>query len=233
VKAFLLAAGIGSRLRPLTETTPKCMIEIDGQPLLDIWLHQLHRAGVDEVLVNVHHLPGVVQRYIETRHGPPVVRSVFEPELLGSAGTLVANKDWVHGEPSFLVCNADNLTDFELKVLVHAHGAGGAVATLGVFRAPRPSECGIVQVDPEGLVTGFVEKPSKPAGDLANAGIYAFNPSVLEEIPDEPPKDIGYDLLPQLVGRAQTVLVGGYFRDIGTVEAYQRAQEEWPQRRGL
>jgi mannose-1-phosphate guanylyltransferase len=232
VKAFLLAAGIGSRLRPLTDSTPKCMIEINGRPLLDMWLCQLHRAGVDEVLVNVHHLPGVVYRYLEARSGPPVVRTVLEPELLGSAGTLVANKRWVENDPSFLACNADNLTDFELDVLVRAHQAGSAVATLGVFRTPKPSDCGIVEVDLDGRVIGFAEKPSQPASNLANAGIYAFSPTVLEEVSGRPPQDIGYDLLPRLVGRAQTVLVEGYFRDIGTVEALQRAQAEWPQRIG-
>ena len=88
MKAFLLAAGVGSRLRPITDTIPKCMVAIDGQPLLDIWLDAFDRAGVDEVLVNLHHLPDVVRRHLAARTGPPAVRTVIEPELLGSAGTL-------------------------------------------------------------------------------------------------------------------------------------------------
>ena len=88
MKAFLLAAGVGSRLRPITDTIPKCMVPIDGQPLLDIWLDAFDRAGVDEVLVNLHHLPDVVRRHLAARTGPPAVRTFFEPELLGSAGTL-------------------------------------------------------------------------------------------------------------------------------------------------
>ena len=123
VKAFLLAAGIGSRLRPITDTTPKCMLEIDGRPLLDIWLDELDRAGVDEVLVNLHHLPDVVRAHLAERRGPPAVRLFAEPELLGSAGTLAANRDWVRGEEFFLACNADNLTDFDLRSLVEAHRA--------------------------------------------------------------------------------------------------------------
>ena len=79
-------------------------------------------------------------------------------------------------------------------------------------------------------MTGFVEKPAHPVSDLTNAGMYAFHPSVLDEIRDTRPSDIGYDLLPRLVGKAWAVLVEGYFRDIGTVEAYQRAREEWPAR---
>ena len=88
VKAFLLAAGVGSRLRPITDTIPKCMLDIDGRPLLDIWLDAFDRADVGEVLVNLHHLPDVVRRHLAARTAPPAVRTFFEPELLGSAGTL-------------------------------------------------------------------------------------------------------------------------------------------------
>jgi mannose-1-phosphate guanylyltransferase len=227
VKAFLLAAGVGSRLRPITDTTPKCMVRIAGQPMLDIWLDAFDRAGVGEVLVNMHHLPDVVREHVATRVAPPKVRMVFEPELLGSAGTLAANRNWVAGEELFLACNADNLTDFDLRSLVEAHRRGGGVATLGVFRSPNPSAGGVVEIDENGVIVGFAEKPAHPVSDLANAGIYAFSPSMLGEIKDDPPQDIGYDLLPRLVGRARAVLIGGYFRDIGTLETYQRAQEEW------
>src|SRR5271169_3611170 len=98
VKAFLLAAGVGSRLRPITDAIPKCMVVIDDRPLLDVWLDAFDRAGIDEVLVNLHHLPDVVRHHIAARPRPPVVRTFFEPELLGSAGTLAANRHWVDGE---------------------------------------------------------------------------------------------------------------------------------------
>jgi mannose-1-phosphate guanylyltransferase len=232
VKAFLLAAGLGTRLRPITDRTPKCMLPIDGRPLLDIWLAALTRAGVDEILVNTHHLPEVVRRHVQERTGSPVIRTSFEPELLGSAGTLVANKEWVAGEELFLACYADNLTDFDLRSLVDFHREGAGTATLTVFHASQPSACGIVELDEAKLVTGFVEKPSKPKSDLANAGMYAFHPAVLEEIGDEVPRDIGYDLLPRLVGRAQAIPVEGYFRDIGTPGSYRLAQQEWPAKAG-
>jgi mannose-1-phosphate guanylyltransferase len=230
VKAFLLAAGVGSRLRPITDTTPKCMLVFDGRPLLDIWLDVFDRAGVDEVLVNLHHLPDVVQGHLAARTAPPAIRTVFEPELLGSAGTLLANRQWVEKEEFFLACNADNLTDFDIGWLIDVHRESGAIATLTVFHSPQPSAGGVVELDASGTVIGFAEKPAKPVSDLTNAGMYAFHPSVLEEITGGPPCDIGYDLLPRLVGRARAVLVEGYFRDIGTADAYQRAREEWPAR---
>ena len=230
MKAFLLAAGVGSRLRPVTDTLPKCMVAFDGRPLIDIWLDAFDAAGVEEVLVNLHYLSDVVRRHVAARTGSPAVQTVFEPELLGSAGTLAANRHWVGGEETFLVCYADNLTDFDLRSLIQAHREHGAIATLTAFHSERPSAGGVMELDADGLVIGFAEKPSKPVSDLVNAGMYAFHPGVLDEIGAPPPRDIGYDLLPGLVGRARAIAVEGYFRDIGTMDAYKRAQQEWPVR---
>jgi mannose-1-phosphate guanylyltransferase len=227
VKAFLLAAGLGTRLRPLTDTVPKCMIHIDGRPMVDIWLDSLAKAGVDEVLINLHHLADIVRDHLADRIGNPVVRLVEEPELLGSAGTLAANRDFVAGEDMFLAVNADNLTDFDLEFLVRAHRTAGTLATLALFRAPRPTECGIVSLA-EGRVVDFVEKPADPPSDLANAGMYAFDPQVLDMIA-APPRDIGFDLLPRLVGHAAGVILDEdcYFLDIGTPAALDTARAEW------
>jgi len=227
VKAFLLAAGLGTRLRPLTDTVPKCLVEVGGRALLDIWLDAFAAAGVEQVLVNTHHLAHLVEAHVTRRtDGPRVVLS-HEPVLLGSGGTLVANRDFVEGDDFFLVVNADNLTDFDLADLVAAHRAGPAEATLGAFRAPRPSECGILEVE-DGWVVGFAEKPARPRGDLANAGLYAFAPSVLADLEGGYPRDIGFDLLPRLVGRARALPIGDcYFADIGTMAALERARLDW------
>jgi mannose-1-phosphate guanylyltransferase len=230
MKAFLLAAGTGSRLRPITETIPKCMLTIDDKPLLDIWLDAFADSGVDEVLVNLHHLPDVVRSHVAERTGPPAIRLVFEPDLLGSAGTLAANRSWVAGEDMFLACNADNLTDFDLSSLVDRHRANKTIATLAVFHSQRPSTGGVVELDAGDTVVGFQEKPSHPVSDLINAGIYAFHPSVLDKIGGLPPVDIGYHLLPGLVGHAKAMTVDGYFRDVGTIDDYRLARKEWPAR---
>lgn len=227
MKAFLLAAGTGSRLRPITDATPKCMLTIDGDCLLDLWLAAFERAGVDEVLVNLHHLPEVVEEHLGCRSRGPQVRTAYEPSLLGSAGTLLVHEDWVRGEEMFLVCNADNLTDFDLRDLVEAQRGSGAPATLAVFHAEFPQACGVVTVDESGRMVGYAEKPERPAGSLANAGMYAFTPAVLDRIHGSPPLDVGHHLLPALVGVAHTFEVRGYFRDIGTPESYERAQQEW------
>ena len=233
MKAFLLAAGVGGRLRPITDAIPKCMVSVGGRPMLDIWLDAFDQAGVDEVLINLHHLPDMVRHHLEARPGTPTVHTFFEPELLGSAGTLAANRTWVNGEEMFLVCYADNLTDFDLSSLVRAHREHRAIATLTVFHSERPSAGGVMELDTTGTVVGFEEKPAHPVSDLVNAGMYAFHPDVLDELGGPPPLDIGYDLLPRLVGRARALPVEGYFRDIGTIDAYERAQREWPVRAAI
>jgi mannose-1-phosphate guanylyltransferase len=227
VKAFLLAAGTGSRLRPITDHIPKCMLPIAGTPLLDLWLDALHRAGVDEVLINLHHLSHIVLQHLHARKEPPVIHTAFEPELLGSAGTLRHHRAWVEDEKFFLALNADNLTDFDLRRLIDFHRSGDAAATLTVFPAEDPSRYGVVDIDQSSLVTGFSEKPSKPISNLANAGMYAFSPTLLAEIHDTPPSDIGYHLLPRLVGRARALTVDGFFCDIGTPASYSQAIDEW------
>lgn len=228
MRAFLLAAGLGTRLRPITDTTPKCLVEIGGRPLLDIWLDALAKAGVDDVLVNTHHLAGLVEAHVARRASGPEVRLSHEPQLLGSAGTLLANRDFVAGEEMFLAINADNLTDFDLGLLVDAHRRADPIATLTVFRAARPAECGIVEVAADGRIVDFAEKPAEPRSDLANAGMYAFAPQVLDEISEPLPRDIGTDLLPRLVGRARALGIGNsYLRDIGTPAALELANDEW------
>lgn len=233
MKAFLLAAGLGTRLKPLTEATPKCLLPVAGRPMLDLWLDALARAGVNEVLVNAHHLAERVASHLAQREEPPRTLCVREPKLLGSAGTLAQNRGFIAGEPFFLVCYADNLTDFDLRLLIRQHERKGTgiVATLALFRAENPQAAGIVELDQEGIVRCFEEKPERPKGALANAGIYAFDREVLALVGKTRPSDIGYDLLPKLVGRAQGFVIEGYFRDIGTIESYRAALREWARRR--
>ena len=230
MKAFLLAAGSGTRLRPITDTIPKCLVTVDETPMLDMWIEQLARAGVHEVLVNLHHLAEQVEDHLAGRPQATTVRTVYEPTLLGSAGTLLENREFVTGEDMFIAVYADNLTDFDLRLLMDAHLASGALATLALFRAPDPRSCGIVELR-DGVVASFEEKPEHPHGDLANAGVYAFSPDVIDLVRAPLPRDIGKHLLPELVGRARALTIGdAYFADIGTQEALARARREWPAR---
>lgn len=231
MKAFLLAAGLGTRLRPLTDSVPKCLVRVGGRPLLELWLDNFRAAEVQEVLVNLHHMPEQVRSHLAAHRGRPRVRTSYEPTLLGSASTILAGRRFIGSDGMFLAVNGDNLTDFDVRLLVAAlEAAPSAQAAIAVFHAPRPEACGILEVR-GGLVTSFEEKPTAPRSDLANAGMYAFRRSVLDLVPPGGPVDIGTHLLPRLVGRSVAVPVGDAFLiDIGTPEALARAQAEWPLR---
>jgi len=225
VKAFLLAAGLGHRLRPLTEDIPKCLLPIRGVPLLAIWLDLCARHGIGEVLINLHHRGERVQAFLAGYTGPVAVRTTHEPELLGTAGTVRENWDFARGERDFLILYADNLTDADLGALVRGHRASGAPLTIGLFRPPNPEACGVVALDPSGLVQGFVEKPSRPISDLASAGIFVASPALREALPTAGFADFGLHVLPGLVGRAHGQLIDGFLCDIGTPDGYRRAQD--------
>jgi mannose-1-phosphate guanylyltransferase len=226
MKAIILAAGLGTRLRPITSTTPKCLVPINGVPLLELWLRDCERAGVDAVLVNTHHLAERVEEFVAARRGIPVTL-VYEPTLLGSAGTIAANWNFVDGDESFLVVYADNLTTFPLSELIAFHVTHKRIASMALFRSPNPSACGVVELDSTGLVTGFWEKPENPPGNLVNAGLYVFRRQVRQYLPTHVPADVGTSLMPALVGRAMGLPIRGYFVDIGTLENYYSAQADY------
>ena len=230
MKAFLLAGGLGTRLRPLTDDTPKCLLPIRGVPILQIWLTLCREFGIDEVLINLHSHIDSVRRFVgedEYKHGLKV--RLFEEEvLLGSAGTLLANQNWVRKETSFWVFYADVLTTANLTQLQDFHNKHGQIATIGVYKVPDPSRCGIVQVDQRGMVRDFVEKPIVPVGNLAFSGLMLATPAVFDLIPDTTPADLGFHVLPKLVGRMAAYRIPDFLIDVGTIETYQAAQESWP-----
>jgi mannose-1-phosphate guanylyltransferase len=228
MKAFLLAAGHGTRLRPLTDNLPKCLLPIKGTPLLAIWLEQCRRFGINEVLVNIHSLAAQVRDFLERNSDGVHVHVVEETALLGSAGTLRANANWVAGEDLFWVFYADVLTRTDLASMLRLHLTRSPAATLGVYRVPRPERCGIVRLDKDNIVQEFIEKPARPASNLAFSGLMIATPKLLEAIPQHEPCDIGFDVLPRLNGLMLAYLIEDYLLDIGTPETYQQAQETWP-----
>lgn len=228
MKAFLLAAGVGSRLRPITEKIPKCLVPIDGHSLLYYWLKLFEQHGIEEVLINLHHLPELVFQFLEENSFDLTVHTVFEQELLGSAGTIRNNFDFVCKESDFLICYADNLTNMNLTRMIDFHQLKRPILTLGLFHANDPAKCGIAEVDENDTVINFVEKPANPVSNLANAGVYIANHEIWHYLPDRYPADLGFDALPQLVGKMNGYFIQEYFIDIGTVENYKRACREFP-----
>jgi mannose-1-phosphate guanylyltransferase len=229
MKAFLLAAGLGTRLRPLTDTMPKCLVPIAGRPLLSYWLDLFHAHGFDEVLLNVHHLPEQVRAFV-SGVPPPVRVTLFEePQLLGSAGTVRANKEWVADGRPFLVAYADNLTGANLTGLMTAHERGGRLLTMALFRAEEPSRSGIAEIQDgadSGAIVSFEEKPLHPRSNLANAGLYVTDARLFDHIPEKTPVDFGFDVLPALDGQMYGHAIDEPLIDVGTWASYERAQRE-------
>jgi mannose-1-phosphate guanylyltransferase len=232
VKAFLLAGGLGERLRPITDSLPKCLAPIDGVPLLSIWLDLCERHGVNEVLLNVSRHADLVERFLATKPTRVDVTLVRETQPRGNAGTVLANRRFAEGEDSFLILYSDNLTDVALDQLAEFHRTHAAPLTIGLFRTKAPRSSGIVQLGPGGIVTRFDEKPDRPIGTLANAGLYVARHSLFDFIPaDRAIVDFGHDVFPRLVNRMYGCLVDGYLRDIGSPAALVLGSQEWAQRK--
>lgn len=228
MNAILLAAGFGTRLRPLTEHTPKCMVEVGGSPLLDNWIAALAAAGVTRFLVNTHYLSEVVARHLASHPLRDKITVVHEQTLLGTAGTLRANHEFCE-EGTTLVAHADNVCvcDWEAFFTAHAGRPAGMEMTMMTFKTPSPQSCGIVELDERGVVTAFHEKKPDPPGDLANAAVYLIEPSVIERLLASTPPidDISTGLLPRMMGRIHTWFNDGLLIDIGTPEALERARK--------
>lgn len=226
MKALLLAAGFGTRLRPLTDTVPKCLVPIHGRPLLDIWLGHLTAAGCGPFLVNTHYLADQVDRFVAQSVHRSRVTMVNEPELLGTAATLRANLDFFDGEDGLLI-HADNycLADFAAFVDAHHRRPRNCLMSMMTFRTETPSSCGIVTLDSTNVVTRFEEKQLLPNGNLANGAVYILSAEMLEWLRRDGAEftDFSTQVLPKLIGRILAYETHDTLIDVGTPRTYALA----------
>jgi mannose-1-phosphate guanylyltransferase len=227
VRALLLAAGLGTRLRPLTDSWPKCLMPVGGRPLLEHWLCKLYRNGIRQVLVNVHHHQNLVEPFLERDHFRPWVFSVHEPLLLGTAGTLRKNRKFF-GDKTVLLVHSDNWCQCDFSDFLGFHNSrrpAGTSITMMTFRTSLPETCGIVEVDNRGVVQGFHEKIDNPPGNLANGAVYLLEPEVSDWIEKHRSvNDFSTQVIPHFIGRIATWENRGVHRDIGAVESLSAAQ---------
>ncbi len=231
MRAILLAAGFGTRLRPLTDTIPKCLVPIHGRPLLDFWLKNLSACGVGPLLLNTHYLHGAVEDFVRHSHYTDSVTLVHETALLGTAGTLIANLDFFTGEDGLLI-HADNYCLPDIKAFIQAHHnrPASCVMTMMTFNTDSPSSCGIVELDKMGVVQAFHEKVVSPPGNLANGAVYILSKELLSHIASDMRhiSDFSTELLPTLVGKIYSYQTDSIFMDIGTPESYHKANLSHP-----
>ena len=225
MRALLLAAGLGTRLDPLTRYLPKCLMPLHGRPLLDHWLEKLSDLGVDEFVVNTHHHADLVEDYVSGSRFAGAVTLAHEPELLGTSGTIRVHAEFLAAGDS-LVLHADNFCEDDLTGLIAAHRARPeeCILTMLTFRASDPSSCGVVETDERGVMTALHHKVANPPSDLANAATYMFTPELVNLlVKEETAFDFSGDSLGRLVGRAMTSLTTLRFTDIGSVPAFLSA----------
>ncbi len=230
MRALLLAAGLGTRLRPITNTIPKCLVEINNKPLLDYWLELLSGAGIQDVLINLHYLPEKVIAHLSQCTYPIHIATVHEKDLLGTGGTLLKNSSYFQHEPVMMI-HADNLSLFDMNAFMDKFNtrAPHIDITMMIFYTDTPESCGIVELDDLGIVYNFHEKIKNPPGQLANAAIYILAPPVIDFIATLKKEmiDFSTDVLPHFMGRINTFYNNIYHRDVGNLESYHLAQIEY------
>ena len=217
MKAMVLAAGLGTRLKPLTFEIPKPMVPVLDRPVMAHIVGMLQSQGFDELIANLHYYPDTIRGYFGDR-----LAYRFEEELLGTAGGVRNAADFF-GEDPVVVVSGDALTDLDLNELLARHRSSGGIATLTVRRVQNTTEYGVVVNDDDGRITGFQEKPdpAEALSDLANCGIYCFSPEIFDYFPDADPVDWAADVFPALLDNDVPFFIHeteSYWNDMGSLD---------------
>ncbi len=216
MKAMVLAAGLGTRLKPLTFEIPKPMVPVLDRPVMAHIVGMLQGQGFDELIANLHHYPDTIRGYFGDR-----LTYRFEDELLGTAGGVRNVADFFGDDP-VLVVSGDALTDLDLNELLSRHRSSGGIATLTVKNVQNTREYGVVVHDEDGRITGFQEKPdpAEALSELANCGIYCFSPEIFDYFPDDDSVDWAADVFPALLDSDVPFFIHettSYWNDMGSI----------------
>jgi mannose-1-phosphate guanylyltransferase len=216
MKAMVLAAGLGTRLQPLTFEVPKPMVPVLDRPVMAHILGLLERQGFDQVIANLHWFPDAIRGYFGDR-----IEYSYEEELLGTAGGVRGVRDFF-GDDLVVVVSGDALTDVDLRGLIERHRTAGGIGTLAVKKVPDTREYGVVIHDADGRIQGFQEKPdpAEALSDLGNCGIYCFAPEIFDYFPDEPFVDWAKDVFPVLLEHDVPFFIhqiDEYWNDVGSL----------------
>ena len=231
IKALLLAAGFGTRLRPLTNTTPKCLVPFGTKPILQLWLEKLEQINCRSALINTHYLSEKVHSFVDSycSNSQMNINISYEPTLLGTAGTLLSNLDFFDGSLSLLI-HADNFMYESLSPAIAQHKQSSSLLTMVTFTTNSPQSCGIVKIDSGGVVQSFHEKVSNPPGNIANGAIYIFDKRFVDFLRTNfsgfpSIVDFSAEIIPLIVGQIRVWHTKKMFADIGTLESYKLAQD--------
>lgn len=223
IRAILLAGGLGTRLHPLTEELPKPMVPVLGRPWLDRLVEALEDSGLRDIVLSLRHGKDVVIRHFGARPSRGRVAYAVEPVALGTGGAIRYAAGDARG--TLLVFNADIVQTFDLAKFLQFHRDRGAKATIGLVEVEDPSAYGAVELDGDGRIRRFIEKPrpGETASRLVNAGVYALEPEVLDHIPPGREVSVERETFPAILAAGLPVygcVLGGYWQDIGTRDRY-------------
>lgn len=226
MKVILLAAGFGTRLKPLTDKIPKCLVQIKGKPILQIWLDKLSNTDIKHFLINTHYLSDQVNYFVNNSIHKEKCIIKYEEKLLGTAGTLIANLDYINNDECLLI-HADNYCQDNINnfIIAHKQRPPECLMTMLTFRTNNPSSCGIIEVDHNNVVVGFYEKKENPPGNLANGAVYILSSELIKILKYEykDATDFSNEIIPNLINKIYTYETKDIFIDIGTLEAYNKA----------
>jgi len=230
LKALLLAAGMGMRLRPLTETIPKCLVQINGKALLSYWIELLVQADIKEILINTHYLSSQVNNFIEISKYANYITLVHEEKLLGTGGTLIKNQGFFEDGPVILI-HSDNLSKFNMNEFIdtYMNRQNEVEITMMTFITDAPQTCGIIELDSSGIVRNLHEKVKNSPGDLANGAVYIISSSVIDYIKslNKSFVDFSTEVLPHYIGKINTFHNRCYHRDIGNLDSLEKGNQEY------
>ena len=224
---MVLAAGLGTRLRPITYEVPKPMVPVANRPVLEHLLRLLRHHELGEVIANLHWFPETIRGPLGDGSALGIdLTYIDEESLTGTAGGVRAARDFLVGDgDSFVVMAGDALTDVDLRGLLDAHASNGGVATLGVKRVENVSEYGVIVTGADNRIQGFQEKPdpAEALSDLVNCMIYVFSAEVFDYFPDEPFVDFANDVFPALLDHDvpfHVHRIDRYWNDVGSIGEY-------------
>ena len=229
LRALILSAGLGSRLRPITNQVPKCLVKIQNIPILERWIRQLENIGCTHALINTHYKAEQVENYIGERQKTEIqLNLVYEKKLLGTAKTLIKNANFFKN-CTCIMLHADNYTETDIQDALSAHykREPECLLTMVTFQTDEPENSGIVITDKRGVMQQFFEKVQNPPGSKANGAIYIFESEFIEYIKNEISEaaDFSLDVLPKLTGKIQTWETDRVFIDIGSHANLKKARE--------
>ncbi len=233
-KAMIMAAGVGSRLDPLTQSRPKPLIPIVNQPVMDLLLNHLKSFGIEEVVANTYYkAEDIHKRYGDKSPIDIKCKFVYEKELSGTAGGVKKCEWFFEPKETFVVLSADGLTDFDLKKIIESHKKSGAIVTMGLTEVPHEEvqHFGVVVTNKNSEVIEFQEKPSleEAKSNLVNTGIYVFETKVFDYIPEDTFYDFAKNVFPQLMANNKKInsfVIKNYWSDIGTMNQYRTSTKD-------